>query len=420
MASPRFSIRRCLIVLVPATLIVLTFVCNATAQTNRAPLPRRERVRVRGRRMWLIARLLLLTAVVGLVCVGNAAAQTSDPDYALTGIGGSMQPDLFTGTASTSIPIQVPPGRHGIQPALSLQYWSGNGDGWLGPGWKLEVGAIQRQTRFGVNYSGDDYSFRLAGVSTDLVSIGSGEYRAKIEGGFSRVKKLTAGDGKPYWEATDKKGTRYLFGQTAMTRQADPADANKIFKWCLDQVIDANGNYMTVTYFGDQGQGYIDHIDYTGNGSTQPTNTVKFYLEDRPDAPPMYTTNFQVITAKRLKTIDVLANGARVRAYKLSYTTSASTSRSLLSSVQQYGKDATLDGSNTVMGGSSLPSMTVSYLAEPDGTFATKQYTDFDPTNGNWSGYSLRFADVNGDGKVDQCAFGLGTGWHGYCALSNG
>src|SRR2546428_10956191 len=144
-------------------------------------------VRVRGRRMWLIARLLLLTAVVGLVCVGNAAAQTSDPDYALTVVAGAMQPDLFTGTASTSIPIEVPPGRHGIQPALSLQYWSGNGDGWLGPGWKLEVAVIQRQTRFGVNYSGDYYTIRLAGVSTDMVSIGSGEYRGKIEGGFRRV-----------------------------------------------------------------------------------------------------------------------------------------------------------------------------------------------------------------------------------------
>src|SRR3989442_1030026 len=412
MASPRFSIRRCLIVLVPATLIVLTFVCNATGQTNRAPLPRRERVRVRGRRMWLIARLLLLTAVVGLVCVGNAAAQTSDPDYALTGIGGSMQPDLFTGTASTSIPIQVPPGRHGIQPALSLQYWSGNGDGWLGPGWKLEVGAIQRQTRFGVNYSGDDYSFRLAGVSTDLVSIGSGEYRAKIEGGFSRVKKLTGGDGKPYWEATDKKGTRYLFGQTAMTRQADPADANKIFKWYLDQVIDANGNYMTVTYFGDQGQGYLDHIDYTGNGSTQPTNTVKFYLEDRPDAPPMYTTNFLVTTAKRLKTIDVLANGNRVRTYKLSYTISSSTSRSMLSSVQQYGKDATLDGTGTVTGGTALPAVTFSWQGAAGGSFGS-QYYSF----GGIAGFDLLSTadrivqlDYNGDGKSDLVLYRPGAG----------
>ena len=65
----------------------------------------------------------------------------------------------------------------------------------------------------------------------------------------------------------------------------------------------------------------------------------------------MYTTNFLVVTAKRLKTIDVLANGNRVRAYALSYTTSESTARSLLSSVQQYGKDATLDGEGTVTGG---------------------------------------------------------------------
>src|SRR2546428_694427 len=421
MASPRFSIRRCLIVLVPATLIVLTFVCNATAQTNRAPLPRRERVRVRGRRMWLIARLLLLTAVVGLVCVGNAAAQTSDPDYALTGIGGSMQPDLFTGTASTSIPIQVPPGRHGIQPALSLQYWSGNGDGWLGPGWKLEVGAIQLQTRFGVNYSGDDYTFRLAGVSTDLVSIGSGEYRAKIEGGFSRVKNLTAGDGKPYWEATDKKGTRYLFGQTAASRQADPANAANIFKWCLDQVIDANGNYMTVTYFGDQGQGYIDHIDYTGNGATAPTNTVKFYLENRPDAPPMYTTNFLVTTAKRLKTIDVLANGNRVRTYKLSYTISSSTSRSMLSSVQQYGKDATLDGTGTVTGGTALPAVTFSWQGAAGGSFGS-QYYSF----GGIAGFDLLSTaerivqlDYYGDGKSGIVLYRSGDGAIGI-ARSNG
>src|SRR5438445_7402980 len=262
--------------------------------------------------------LFLQSVLLVLSLVGHAAAQP-DPNYSLEGIGVSTQPDLFTGTVSTSIPIEVPPGRHGIQPALSLEYWSGNGDGWLGPGWKLEVGGIQRQTRFGLDYSGDDYTFRLAGVSTDLVSIGSGEYRAKIEGGFSRVRKLTAADGNPYWEATDKKGTRYLFGQTAASRQADPANATNIFKWCLDQVIDPNGNYMTVTYFGDQGQGYLDHIDYTWNGGTSPPNTVKLHLQSRPDAPAMYTTNFLVTTAMRLRTIDVACHGASLRAYKLCY-----------------------------------------------------------------------------------------------------
>ncbi len=342
-----------------------------------------------------VIALFLQSGLLVLSLVGHAAAQP-DPDYSLEGFGTTPQPDLFTGTASTTIPIEAPPGRRGIQPALSLVYWSGNGDGWLGPGWKLEVGAIQRQTRFGLNYSGDDYTFRLAGVSTDMVSIGSGEYRAKIEGGFSRVKKLTAGDGKPYWEATDKKGTRYLFGQTAASRQADPANAANIFKWCLDQVIDANGNYMTVTYFGDQGQGYLDHIDYAGNGSTQPTNTVKFYLETRTDAPPMYTTNFLVKTAYRLKTIDVLANGNRVRAYTLSYTTSGSTNRSLLSSMQQYGKDAVVDANGNVTGGSTLPAILHEYVADP----ASSSFGQ-----GVWGntgcGGSMEVGDFNGDGKAD-------------------
>jgi len=367
--------------------------------------------------------------VLSLAC--NAAAQP-DPNYSLEGFGVTPQPDLFTGTASTSTPIQVPPGRHGIQPALSLEYWSGNGDGWLGPGWKLEVGAIQRQTRFGVSYSGDDYTFRLASVSTDLVSIGSGEYRAKIEGGFSRVKQLTAGDGKPYWEATDKKGTRYLFGQTTASRQADPANAANIFKWCLDQVIDANGNYMTVTYLGDQGQGYLGHIDYTGNGSTQPTNTVKFYLEDRPDAPPMYTTNFRVVTAKRLKTIEVKANGNLVRAYKLSYTTSGSTSRSLLSSVQQYGKDATLDGTGAVTGGTALPAMTAGWQDQGSTSFDARTQWD-GGCNAGWVDCRVYVADLNGDGKADVLehyqgtfsahistgsAFGAGTQWGTGCGAS--
>src|SRR5438093_1458710 len=150
-----------------------------------------------------------------------------------------------------------------------------------------------------------------------------------------------------------------------MTRQADPADASKIFKWCLDQVIDPNGNYMTVTYTTYEGQGYLDHIDYTGNGSTAPTNTVKFYLEDRLDQPRMFTTNFLVITEKRLKTIDVLANGNRVRAYTLTYTTSGSTSRSLLSTMQQYGKDAVVDASGTITAGTALPAVSLSYQGGP-------------------------------------------------------
>jgi len=343
--------------------------------------------------------LSVLVALLSLLPVPLVQAKETDQDMSLSPVGGEAMVDPFTGSLSTSIPIQVPPGRHGMQPNLALTYWSGGGNGWVGMGWKLEMGAIERQTRFGINYSGDDYTFRLSGNSGDLTNIGSGEYRAKIEGGFSRVRKLTASDGQPYWEITEKNGTRYLFGQTAASRMADPADAGKIFKWCLDRVEDTNGNYLTVTYWSDQGQGYLDHIDYTGNTITGalPTNTIKFYSESRPDAQDMYNTNFRVRTAYRLKTIDVQASGQRVRSYRLSYVIGGTTSHSLISTVQQLGKDSVLDASGTVSSGTALPASIVAYSPEYTGFGAETTWGAM-----GWDAPSrYRAADFNGDGKTD-------------------
>lgn len=292
---------------------------------------------------------IILTTL--LVTPSFTAANETDQEMPVSAVGGAVHADLFTGTATTSIPIAVPPGRGGVRPNLALVYNSANGNGWVGLGWKLEKSVIERQTKFGLNYAGDAYVFRLAGINVDLVNIGSNHYRAKIEGGFTRVQKLTAADGKPYFLATDTTGQQFYFSRTAATRVAHPSDAAKIFRWCLERVEDPDGNYMTISYTGDQGQGYLARIDYTGHGSTRPTNSVLFHLEPRPDAVPMYTSHFLMKTAKRLKTIEV-------RAYKLTYTVSAGTSRSLLRSVTQYGKDATIR-SGSITGGSRLPPVTM-------------------------------------------------------------
>ena len=284
--------------------------------------------------------LLLVVTGITLIWIPAAYPQETDQEVPIGAVGGTVHADLFTGTATTSIPIEVPPGRQGIQPELALVYGSANGNGWVGMGWKLEKGVIDRQTKFGVDYSGDDYVFRLSGINVELVNIGNDEYRAKIEGGFTKVEKLTATDGKPYFEAMDKTGKKFYFGQEAATRVADPSDANKIFRWCLDRVEDPHGNYMTITYSSDQGQAYLDTISYTGNGSSlAPTNTVKFYLEDRPDDPPMYVPNFEMTTAERLKTIEVKANGSLGASVCAElFNTSGSTNHSLLNEVRQYGK----------------------------------------------------------------------------------
>ena len=61
---------------------------------------------------------------------------------AVSGLGETFSPDLFSGTGNFTVPIQTPPGRHGIQPQLSLEYSTGHGNGPFGLGWALSVPGV--------------------------------------------------------------------------------------------------------------------------------------------------------------------------------------------------------------------------------------------------------------------------------------
>jgi hypothetical protein len=53
------------------------------------------------------------------------------------------------GGASLAHPLLVPAGRADVQPDLALTYDSNGGNGWVGNGWDLSVGAITVDTEFG-------------------------------------------------------------------------------------------------------------------------------------------------------------------------------------------------------------------------------------------------------------------------------
>jgi len=281
----------------------------------------------------------------------STASAGSAPSPAVTAIQ-SFQPDLFTGRATTAMPIAVPPGRKGMQPSLGLTYSSSGRNGWVGVGWGLDAGYIERSTKNGVpKYdTTDTYAFMFQGVSSDLVKIPDGTYRAKDEGLFLRFEYK----GVSGWEVRDKSGTRYLFGQ-AVASQIE--DNGKIFRWALDKILDTNGNSLSITYAKDQGQLYPVQIRYTAHEATglAPTNQVDFILEDRPDHDLSVRAGFGVRTAKRLKQLEARAttNGALslARRYTFTYAQSARTGRSLLSSMTQFGTDGT----------TSVPPMTFSY-----------------------------------------------------------
>jgi hypothetical protein len=337
---------------------------------------------------------------------GSNAGTTAGRALSTSGAGSSggtasapsVAPDLFTGSASYGLPIEAPPGRHGLQPQIALLYRSTNGYGLLGPGFELELGAIERRTKGGVSFSNSDRSqafvLRAPGTVADLAyDPGAAQYHVQFESDFARIRKLTAGDGNPYWEVTDKKGTKYLYGETAASRQSDPANATKIFRWSLDRVQDTNGNYMTVSYRTNGTHNEPLEIDYTGNtAGLSPTNSITFqYGAGRSDWSDVadYVPGFKEQWLDLLGSITVSAGGQTVRAYNLTYAGSAATGRYVLTGVTQVGKDLS----------TALPSVTCDWSSQrPAGAVIIAALVKYAPWNGK---QTMRPADVNGDGYDD-------------------
>lgn len=89
----------------------------------------------------LINRHVGILALTVILSSGNAiegwSAQT-DQESPVAAVGGDVNAALFTGTATTSIPIEVPPGCKVVQPDLALVYDSSNGNEWL----KMMIGSV--------------------------------------------------------------------------------------------------------------------------------------------------------------------------------------------------------------------------------------------------------------------------------------
>ena len=235
----------------------------------------------------------------------NGARQAGlDPDtgdHVFQEYSAAPEASVFTGAATNRIPIAVPPGR-GVTPTISLNYNSSWQNRWAGVGWDLRMGAIQRSTKTGVDYSKTDFmvltpdsSFELAACTAEWPNCKDERYVAKIEGAFSRYDRVLpttsgvpgwvhpAGDGS--WIAATKDGTKYYYGSTSGSRQEN---GNGTFKWLLDRVEDTVGNYMTIEYAQDAANGevYLSGIDYTKNGPLSATYHVDFIREARSDARP--------------------------------------------------------------------------------------------------------------------------------------
>lgn len=314
--------------------------------------------------------------------------------------GNSSAPTMASssGAATYSVPIEVPKGRGGISPNLSITYNSYQGNGLLGVGFGgLDMGAIQRATKTpgGLVYNSDRFQATVNGSVADLIQRddwGTDHFESKIEGAFLNYYFNRASGG---WEVRDKSGTVYYYGCNPETRHSRQDTSQGTFKWFLDRVQDVNGNFMTVTYSQDRGHVYLSRIDYTGNVNGLPTtNYVTFGLITRDDVITSYASYAADTTAYRLGTISVYANvtaenpnGEFARAYVLTYAYSPGSYRSTLQSVSQRGTDW-----------SALPPVSFDWQLQPE-TPGFENEVRFGNTTANISGGQM--VDLNGDSLPD-------------------
>jgi RHS repeat-associated protein len=321
------------------------------------------------------------------------------------------EPDEMTGALNYAIPIVIPPGRNGLQPDLKLVYnnqMPGEG-GFFGAGWSVPIPSIERVNRKGIDqlYSFGVFSSSVAG---ELVETASGTYKAKVEDGSF----LTFSGTDTAWTATDRRGMTYTYGSASNTRQ-ESSGGDKKFKWMLEEIRDANDNYVKYEYYKDQGQIYPSKIKYTGSGtSTDGIFEVEFVRASRSDTHQANHPGFPITTAYRISEIQAKISGNWIRKYALTYTTGANGVRSLLSSVTESGRDE----SGAV---ATLPATSFSYQTHDVG------WHDIDATwkvpagfiNDTPTDQGVRLVDVNGDGRPDITGGYLDSGpWPTY--LNNG
>jgi RHS repeat-associated protein len=355
----------------------------------------------------------------------NAAELISVPKAggAIPGIGGTFQPDLHTGTGNLTIPLELPAGRNGLTPSLTLSYSTGNPSGPFGLGWALPVPEVRRKTDQGIpRYDPALDTFILSGAE-DLVPVsGIGSetvrYRPRGEAGYARITHVT-GTGGDYWEVWSADGLRSRYGTPLPPSPppgwadpaviTDPAGPERIFAWLISETVDPLGNRISYAYRPDDAgtaQRYLSEIsygDYGDKASPQYLATVKIILDPvpRPDPFSDCRPGFELRTTQRAAAVETwthTSTPAMARRVELSYADQdgvpPASTVSLLTRVTVAGAD----GDNSQV----MPPLEFGYTPwDP----ATRSYQPLGVTAGQLPATSLAepgldLVDMFGDGLV--------------------
>ena len=334
-------------------------------------------------------------------------------------------PAVEGGAGTYRIPIELPPGRAGMQPEVALSYSSRNGNGIAGVGWALAASSsIYRCPRTlaqdGANRSVQHLDDRLCLdgqrlVTNDAIYGGDGShYRTEIES-FARITLTYPMNAwQSFFTVEHKSGRVGVYETRPYTGSGHPPDT-----WYLMREYDRQGNCIQYNY-GDAGavgpdrERVLTSIVYTGTMSSlsslaggqclpgSDSRAVEFRTENREDKRITYSYGVASISTVRLSRILTRVGSTFSRVYDLRYTPSAATRRSLLTAVALCEPDLS-DPANPSCGARSIAPTNFAY----NDAAAVPRF-DWAPVvdaSGNHFGTAWQIhlgADYDGDGTRDH------------------
>jgi RHS repeat-associated protein len=335
---------------------------------------------------------------------GAATAKTltlpSKPG-SVKGLSDEASVGVFSGQVSYAVPLDLPSGRAGFGPGLSLTYSGDLGNGALGIGWSLGQIAIRRTLRFGVPTYRDTDELELVGIGGGgrLYRDSSNQNRYWVEGHGKSVRVDKKGD---YFEVLDGNGVLYVLGDESSSRLE--SNDNRRAAWFASRVVDVTRTQrINFEYERRGGQIYLKEITW-GPGAS-PQFRLEVVMEARADVVTSWQTGFEVKTDRRISLLRVWVGGAILRSYRLTYQDEQpALSRFSLSRLAQVVMTGRQDTGPTAP---TLSSPTLGFQYVPNTPAEVATLTGTEGWRLNDRGTSL--ADVDGDGMADLLRMELGN-----------
>ena len=299
--------------------------------------------------------------------------------------GGEVGP---SGDYRYTLPIEVPLGRAGMTPALSLSYSSTAGNGVVGVGWSLGGGSLSEITRCNKTIAMDGFAEYQTALCLDgarLVDIGNGEWRTEHDS-FARIRAVKNDDAGTIGYVVERKDgriLRYMEKTPSGWNYGDPTNGDIYGNFALSSEEDRDGNtlnyhyryfdtvlngrpgvpypYLGEIYYGNAAEFQQQTLNDTGSrrivftyDATPRPDLVRYHVDssrvgDDTTFPPNEYNYASGLMLRRLVKVSCFAPGPKGTPkespsehdlawyYNLSYLQSSGSGRSILASVVRTG-----------------------------------------------------------------------------------